>query len=225
MLDFAPTHRSPTLTGKVVLWGMSPSSRPSGFPNKLVLPCPTTCSLALPACGVVSSRSLDSATLEAVRTEEIDDLASPFEEKTLKEDDCPCLDQLSAQADPVSACYGLMGGCLWSAGAFSRAEACRCFAGPALLPLTHGAPRPACEAAAQQDSSCLWKELDRSWFPPGMNTLLWRKHCFIETTVALNRPMPHLQSSSCSGVARLSLGREDSQGEGVGLNSFSFYPP
>lgn len=183
---------------------------------------------------MAGSRSSDSATLEAVRTEEINDLASPFEEKTLQEDGCPCLDQLSAQADPVSACYGLTGGCLQSAVAFPRAEACRHFAGSALLPLTHGPPQPACEAAARQDSSCLWKELDRSWFPPGMNTLLWRKHCFIETTVALNRPVPRLQSSSscvssCSGVAHLSLGQEDSRGEGVGpgvgLNSFSFYPP
>ena len=103
VLDFAPTHleRSPTLTGKVVLWGMSPSSRPAGFPSKLVLPCPPP-GLASPVCGVAGSRSLDSATLGAVRTEEIDDLASPFEEKTLQEDGCPCLDQLSAQADPVS---------------------------------------------------------------------------------------------------------------------------
>ena len=56
--------------------------------------------LTLPVCGVAGSRSLDSATLGAVRTEEIDDLASPFEEKTLQEDGCPCLNQLSAQADP-----------------------------------------------------------------------------------------------------------------------------
>ena len=128
----------------------------------------------------------------------------------------------------------MTGGRLRSAGAFPGAEACRHFPGPALLPPPHGAPEPACEAAARQDSSCLWKELDRSRFPPGMNTLLRRKHCFMETAVAVHRPCPVCRAaarplSHCSGEPRLSLGREDPRGEGVGpgvgLNSFSFYPP
>lgn len=55
--------------------------------------------LPLPVCGVAGSRSLDSATLGAVNRRNWW-LASPFEEKTLQEDGCPCLDQLSAQADP-----------------------------------------------------------------------------------------------------------------------------
>lgn len=101
--------------------GMNPPPcRPAGIPSRLVLSGPTTCPPALPACGVAGSRSLESATLGAVRTE-VGDLAS-FEEKTLQEDSCPCLDPLSAQADRVSACCGLTGGRLWSACAFPRTE-------------------------------------------------------------------------------------------------------
>ena len=94
--------------------GMNPPpSRPAGVPGRLVLPGPTTCPPASPACGAAGSRSLDSATLGAVRTEEVGDLA-PFEEKTLQEDSWPCLDLLLAQADPVSKCSSLTGGRLVS---------------------------------------------------------------------------------------------------------------
>lgn len=79
---------------------MSPSLSASWLYQINSSPCPTTWSHFTSLCGVAGSRSLDSATLGAVRTEEIDDLASPFEERTLQEDGCPCLDQLSAQADP-----------------------------------------------------------------------------------------------------------------------------
>lgn len=98
-----------------------PPSRPAGLLGRLVLPGPTTCPPASPACGAVGSRSLDSATLGAVRTEEVGDLA-PFEEKTLQEDSCPCLDPLLAQADPVSKCCGLTGGRLRSACTFPGTE-------------------------------------------------------------------------------------------------------
>lgn len=67
-------------------------SQSAGFPDEVSLSHLSSSSL----------RILDSATMGAVRAEQIDDRISPFEEETLQEDSSLCPDQLLAQADMVT---------------------------------------------------------------------------------------------------------------------------